>query len=43
MKKDSQNEDAFKLDDDIQLVPDRWSETGWKYVTGDPNDKIYFN
>ena len=43
MKNDRLNDDAFKLDNDIQLVPDRWSETGWKYVTGDPTDKLYFN
>lgn len=30
------------MDDNIKLVPDRWSHTGWKYVGEEPSDKKFF-
>ena len=30
------NSDAFNLDKNIRLVPDRWSDIGWKYINVEP-------
>ena len=31
------------LQDSFNLVPDRWSKSGWKYAPGDPAMTKYFN
>jgi hypothetical protein len=35
--------DPYALDDNIKLVPCRWSNTGWKYVKEDPSDQQFFS
>lgn len=32
----------YKLDENIRLVPCRWSNTGWKYVNDDPSNQRFF-
>ena len=34
--------DAFNLDKNIRLVPDRWSDIGWKYVNEEPAESHTF-
>ena len=35
--------ELMDLHDSFNLVPDRWSKSGWKYVPGDPGQMKYFN
>ena len=35
------NEEGFP-DENLQLVPCRWSNTGWKYVQKDPCEQQFF-
>ena len=35
--------DPYALDDNIKLVPCRWSNTGQKYVKEDPSDQRFFS
>lgn len=35
--------DPFSMDDGIRIVPCRWSNSGWKYVEGEPAKHKYFS
>lgn len=35
-------QDHYVLDENIRLVPCRWSNTGWKYVNDDPSNQRFF-
>ena len=30
--------DPYALDDNIKLIPDRWSHTGWKNANTEPSE-----
>ena len=32
------NLDPYKLDNEVKLVPDRWSHTGWKNSPMEPSE-----
>lgn len=36
------NLDHYKLDQNIKLVPCRWSSSGWKYVEDEPSEQRFF-
>jgi len=33
--------DPYALDDNIKLIPDRWSHTGWKNANTEPSEQIH--
>ena len=37
-EKKEYNDFGYEFDENVRLVPDRWSKSGWKYVTVDPED-----
>ena len=41
-KKFAETQDKNGFDDNLQLVPCRWSNTGWKYVQADPSRTQFF-
>ena len=38
-----QSKKADAPEENLQLVPCRWSHTGWKYVQADPAGTVFFN